>query len=153
MIDTIAIEIAVIALETGVIVVCIRTDTGLHQGIVINTGLLNICRRLLFITPVNGVVFIVIQASSLQTVMMIRSQLGIIKTLKIVGLAVPMRKTPQLLMTGLDIARVQPEAHVLHVDTRVWTRVVGGLVVEVLAVLVGVVAAGVAGLRLVQDLS
>ena len=56
-------------------------------------------------------------------------------------------------MAGLDIARVQPETHVLHVDTRVWTRVVGGLVVEVLAMLVGVVAAGVARLCLVQDLS
>ena len=84
---------------------------------------------------------------------MIRSQLGIVKTLKSVGLAVPVRKTPQLLMAGFDIARVQAETHVLHVDTRVGTRVVGGLVVEVLTVLVGVVAAGVAGLCLVQDLS
>ena len=73
--------------------------------------------------------------------------------MKCVWLAVPIRKASQLLMAGLDIARVQPETHVLDVDTRVWTRVVGGLVVEELAVLVGVVAAGVTGLCLVQDLS
>ena len=124
IVETIANEIAVIALETSVIVVCIRADTGLQQGIVINTGLVNFYRRLQFIAPVNGVVFIVIQASSLQTVMMIRSQLGVVQAVKCVGLAVPVRRTPQPLMAGLDIARVQPETHVLHVDTRVWTRVV-----------------------------